>query len=120
MKIGSILILSALSSLFLSCEDVLDTKTVNEWDDNKVWKLSDLAQGVLMQAYSAIPNTPNCFDNNFLDAATDNATMMSDQNKLTTIRVNPRALPKVGDTVKIKIDPSKMHLFAPSTELRLN
>ena len=26
--------------------------------------------------------------------------MMSDQNKLTTIRVNPRALPKVGDTVK--------------------
>ena len=27
---------------------------------------------------------------------------------------------KVGDTVKIKIDPSKMHLFAPSTELRLN
>ena len=48
------------------------------------------------------------------------STMMSDQNKLTTIRVNPRALPKVGDTVKIKIDPSKMHLFAPSTELRLN
>ena len=46
--------------------------------------------------------------------------MMSDQNKLTTIRVNPRALPKVGDTVKIKIDPAKMHLFAPSTELRLN
>ena len=26
----------------------------------------------------------------------------------------------VGDTVKIKIDPSKMHLLAPSTELRLN
>ncbi len=77
MKIGSILILSALSSLFLSCEDVLDTKTVNEWDDNKVWKLSDLAQGVLMQAYSAIPNTPNCFDNNFLDAATDNAVTNS-------------------------------------------
>ena len=27
---------------------------------------------------------------------------------------------KIGDTVKIKIDPTKMHLFAPSTELRLN
>ena len=41
---------------------------------------------------------------------------MSDQNKLlTTIRVNPRALPKVGATVKIKIDPAKMHLFAPSS-----
>lgn len=51
---------------------------------------------------------------------TDETQLMSDQNKLTTIRVNPRALPKIGDTVKIKIDPAKMHLFAPSTELRLN
>ena len=53
-------------------------------------------------------------------SAAEAAQVMSDQNKLTTIRVNPRALPKVGATVKIKIDPSKMHLFAPSTELRLN
>lgn len=53
-------------------------------------------------------------------SAAEAATMMSDQNKLTTVRVNPRALPKIGDTVKIKIDPTKMHLFAPSTELRLN
>lgn len=56
---------------------------------------------------------------------TDNSVLetsatMSDQNKLTTIRVNPRSLPKVGEVVKIKIDPAKMHLFAPSTELRLN
>lgn len=50
----------------------------------------------------------------------ESAATMSDQNKLTTIRVNPRDLPKVGDTVKIKIDPSKMHLFSPATELRLN
>ncbi len=53
-------------------------------------------------------------------SAAEASQVMSDQNKLTTIRVNPRALPKVGATVKIKIDPSKMHLFAPSTELRLN
>ncbi|NMN01885.1 ABC transporter ATP-binding protein [Bifidobacterium panos] len=53
-------------------------------------------------------------------SAAETAQVMSDQNKLTTVRVNPRVLPKVGDTVKIKIDPSKMHLFAPSTELRLN
>ena len=53
-------------------------------------------------------------------SAAEAATMMSDQNKLTTVRVNPRALPKIGDTVKIKIDPTKMHLFAPSTELRQN
>ena len=50
----------------------------------------------------------------------ETTTLMSDQNKLTTIRVNPRVLPRVGEVVKIKIDPSKMHLFAPSTELRLN
>ena len=51
MKIGRILILSSvLTPLFISCEDVLETKTVNEWDENKVWNLSDLAQGVLMQA----------------------------------------------------------------------
>ncbi|MCI1832858.1 MAG: sn-glycerol-3-phosphate ABC transporter ATP-binding protein UgpC [Bifidobacterium sp.] len=48
------------------------------------------------------------------------STVMSDQNKLTTIRVNPSVLPKVGETVKIQIDPSKMHLFSPATELRLN
>ena len=50
----------------------------------------------------------------------EQTSMMSDQNKLTTIRVNPRVLPKVGDIVKIKVNPAKMHLFAPSTELRLN
>ncbi|MCI1649102.1 ABC transporter ATP-binding protein [Bifidobacterium tibiigranuli] len=54
------------------------------------------------------------------DSALESSATMSDQNKLTTIRVNPRALPKVGETVKIKIDPAKMHLFSPSSELRLN
>ncbi|WEV59108.1 sn-glycerol-3-phosphate ABC transporter ATP-binding protein UgpC [Bifidobacterium sp. ESL0728] len=53
-------------------------------------------------------------------SAAESAATMSDQNKLTTIRVNPRDLPKVGETVKIKIDPSKMHLFSPASELRLN
>jgi multiple sugar transport system ATP-binding protein len=54
------------------------------------------------------------------DSALETAATMSDQNKLTTIRVNPRSLPKVGEVVKIKIEPAKMHLFAPSSELRLN
>jgi multiple sugar transport system ATP-binding protein len=53
-------------------------------------------------------------------SAAQAAATMSDQNKLTTIRVNPRQLPKIGDIVKIKIDPSKMHLFSPASELRLN
>lgn len=52
--------------------------------------------------------------------AADEGAVMSDQDKMTTVRVNPRALPKVGDVVRIKIDPTKMHLFAPSTENRLN
>ncbi|MFD0704515.1 ABC transporter ATP-binding protein [Alloscardovia venturai] len=54
------------------------------------------------------------------EAAASGSTVMSDQNNMTTVRVNPRALPKVGSTVRIHIDPTKMHLFAPSTELRLN
>ena len=48
-------------------------------------------------------------------SALEESQLMSDQNKLTTVRVHPRQLPKVGDIVKVKIDPAKMHLFAPST-----
>ena len=54
------------------------------------------------------------------DSDSSQDTMMSDQNKMTTVRVNPRQLPKVGDTVRIHIDPTKMHLFSPATEMRLN
>ena len=53
-------------------------------------------------------------------AAEAAGAVMSDQDKMTTVRVKPYALPKVGDTVKIKIDPAKMHLFSPSSEERLN
>ena len=53
------------------------------------------------------------------DAVTSSATM-SDQNNLTTVRVRPEDLPAVGDTVYIRIDPERMHLFAPSTEERIN
>ncbi|PJM74195.1 sugar ABC transporter ATP-binding protein [Bifidobacterium primatium] len=53
-------------------------------------------------------------------AAEQASAVMSDQDKMTTVRVSPRLLPKVGETVRIKIDPEKMHLFSPSTELRLN
>ncbi|MFT8705151.1 ABC transporter ATP-binding protein [Bifidobacterium aquikefiricola] len=54
------------------------------------------------------------------DSAAEDATMMSDQNNMTTVRVSPRELPAVGATVKIHIDPAKMHLFSTATELRLN
>ena len=61
------------------------------------------------------------YGNNITDgSAAESTTMMSDQNKMTTIRVNPRQLPMPGDVVRVQVDPAKMHLFAPSTERRLN
>ncbi|MCI1901349.1 MAG: sn-glycerol-3-phosphate ABC transporter ATP-binding protein UgpC [Bifidobacteriaceae bacterium] len=59
-------------------------------------------------------------DSSVVDTNAATAATMSDQNKLTTVRIPPRTLPKIGETVKIHIDPAKMHLFAPSTGLRLN
>ncbi len=53
------------------------------------------------------------------DAVKARATM-SDQNTLTTVRVLPSELPAVGDVVTIHVDPANMHLFSPSTGLRLN
>ncbi|MDF7663081.1 sn-glycerol-3-phosphate ABC transporter ATP-binding protein UgpC [Bifidobacterium sp. ESL0763] len=45
---------------------------------------------------------------------------VSDQNRLTTVRVGPEGLPKVGATVRVAIDAAKAHFFSPATELRLN
>lgn len=77
MKFLRIMIIPVISVLAMSCEDVLDTKPINEWDDGKVWNIPELAEGVLVQAYSAISGTPDNFDGNFLDAATDNAVTNS-------------------------------------------
>lgn len=65
--------------------------------------------------YGQIVSDESVTDTNAATAAT-----MSDQNKLTTVRIPPRTLPKIGETVKIHIDPAKMHLFSPATGLRLN
>ncbi|MCD7970292.1 MAG: RagB/SusD family nutrient uptake outer membrane protein [Alistipes sp.] len=68
------IIIPILAALFcFSCEDTLETKTVNEWDEDYVWRIPELAEGVLLQAYSSLPRVPDSFDNNFLDVATDNA-----------------------------------------------
>ena len=53
-------------------------------------------------------------------AAVNADATMSDQNKLTTVRVRPSELPAVGDTVTVRVDPAKMHLFSHSTGERLN
>lgn len=60
-------------SLLTACNDMWDEKTNNEWDSKYVWSVSDMAQGVLYNAYTAIPTRPDHLDGCFLDVATDNA-----------------------------------------------
>lgn len=115
-----------------------------ELDKAAVAKLTPEDEGQIVVGFRpedaslAAPEEPNAFSlrvQNIEDLGSDGyiygdivtdgsaaqaAATMSDQNKLTTIRVSPRQLPKIGDIVKIKIDPSKMHLFSPASELRLN
>jgi len=62
---------------FVSCKKNLDTKTLNEWAPEDVWRIPELAEGVLMSVYNAVPNRPDNFEGNFLDAATDNAVTNS-------------------------------------------
>jgi starch-binding outer membrane protein, SusD/RagB family len=58
-----------------SCEDgeLLTLKTDNYIGDEYVWDLPQKAEGVLMNAYYAIPMFIDNYGSNFLDAATDNA-----------------------------------------------
>lgn len=77
MKTKYIIYVFLCAILFGSCEDVLETKTTLEWEDTDVWRIPDMAQGVLMNAYAAIPIRPDNYGNNFLDCATDNALTTS-------------------------------------------
>lgn len=65
--------LPMLGLVFSSCNDMFEEKKTNEWDSQYIWSVSNLAEGVLYNAYNAIPNRPDNYDSNFLDAATDNA-----------------------------------------------
>lgn len=68
----------ALAVGFLSsCEDVLETKPVNEFEDGDVWRIPELAEGTLLTVYQAMPHQFDSYDGNFLDAATDNAATRS-------------------------------------------
>lgn len=55
------------------CEKALDTKVTWQIGDEDVWRVPELAMGVLHKAYNGISNRPDCYAENFLDAATDNA-----------------------------------------------
>lgn len=72
MKQSAICIILSLLCL-CACEKVLDTKVTWHIEDEDTWRVPQLAQGVLHKAYSAISNRPDCYNNNFLDCATDNA-----------------------------------------------
>lgn len=73
MKLTKYLYFSLLLGTLSGCSDMFDEKTSNEWDTDMVWSNSDFARGVLDKAYVSIPNRPDNYDGNFLDAATDNA-----------------------------------------------
>lgn len=55
------------------CEKALDTKVTWQIGEEDVWRVPELAMGVLHKAYNGISNRPDCYAENFLDAATDNA-----------------------------------------------
>lgn len=73
MRSYNIILFAVTIVLFASCKKNLDTKTLNEWSSEEVWRIPELAEGVLMDVYKALPNQPDNFEGNFLDVATDNA-----------------------------------------------
>lgn len=74
MKIYKLIFISGLALLTLaSCEDSLDPKIDGNYGDEWTWGNPDKAEGVLINAYANIAGQVDSYDNNFLDAATDNA-----------------------------------------------
>lgn len=73
MKISKLILLACVWGSIVSCEDLLDPKLTNEWSSETVWTNPDMAQAVLTQVYADLMVVPDHYDDNFLDAATDNA-----------------------------------------------
>lgn len=57
----------------LSCDDLLEPKITSQFGDEVTYTHDDYAEGLLMNAYVSIANQMDKYNNNFLDAATDNA-----------------------------------------------
>lgn len=90
------LLLAILLVTVWSCEDALETKLDNSYGDEITWKLPNYALGVLMNAYANIPSSPNSYDGDFLDVATDNAfsnNRSSDLSKYVKGRISPTTNP---------------------------
>lgn len=73
MKKNNIIYLLMSFFICFSCEDALEEKITGEWENTDVWRIPEMAEGVLMKAYASIAQMPDNYGNNFLDAATDNA-----------------------------------------------
>lgn len=73
MKLSKLILLACIWGSIASCEDVLEPKLTNEWSSKTVWTNPDMAQAVLTQVYADLMVAPDHYDDNFLDAATDNA-----------------------------------------------
>lgn len=81
-------ILIPLCCLLLpSCSRILGEKVGNEWEERYVWSIAEAAQGVLNNAYAAIPAVPDTYGTNFLDVATDNAASMLSASSATRLSV---------------------------------
>lgn len=66
-----------LPLILSSCEGIFDPKEVGEVNDDVMWTIPEMVQGVLYQSYNAIPSRADTYDSNFLDVATDNAVTSS-------------------------------------------
>ena len=56
-----------------SCEDQLDPRIDVTYTEEFAYTLPERIEGILMNAYAAIPGQFDSYNNNFLDVATDNA-----------------------------------------------
>lgn len=66
------LLVVVLISLY-GCSDFLDPKIDDNYNDETVWSDRTFAMGALVDGYAQLPTYYDCFSNNYLDCATDNA-----------------------------------------------
>ncbi len=70
--IRSLIFIAALA-IVAGCEDMLEPKADSTYSSEDTWRLSEKARGVLYNAYAAITNKVDMYDDNFLDCATSDA-----------------------------------------------
>jgi hypothetical protein len=100
-----------LSLVFTACD--LDPQVENTFGDDSTWSFPDYAEGVLLNAYAAIPSRFNNYDSNFLDVATDNAVTndySSNIYEVATGGINPNFNP-IGNWNSAYDQFRNIHLF---------